>query len=430
MLLYAGGAFGQDTATDSDVAAPDYSPISSREIDVLQSRPASPPALSDVSNGTPGVPGGTLSQTPRRFQYNLSVSERTVYDDNINISHFDRRSDLYFAIEPTLSLGFGKGDSLNSAIFTYRPGFSFFVDNSQDDAVQHVLRLQASRNFGHLAIQLSQDVRLLNGADLTTLADQTGHNANIDVGGRNRHNVYSTNLNASYQLTGKLFLTSDGILNIDDYPGPQIGSQTASADLFLNYQYREKIVFGMGGTLGYNLVDAVSPNQIYEQANARLSYNATAKTSFSATVGLEFRQFENSSRGVYVTPVYTLNGTYSPSDGTTITLSGTRRNANSGSLLGQDYTETGVNLGIQQRFLRRTSLGFAAGYQRAEYFSTIAGLSATRNDDYWFLEPSVEVTVTRYWSIGAYYLHRQDASSFDVFGFYDNQAGLRMVLAF
>jgi hypothetical protein len=360
----------------------------------------------------------------------LSVSERTVYDDNINISHFNRQSDVYFAIEPTLSLGFGTSDSLNSAVFTYRPGFSFYIDHSQDDAVQHLLRLQASRNFGHLAIHLAQDVRLLDGADLTTLSDQTGHNANIDVGGRNPHNVYSTTLNASYQLTGKLFLTSDGVLNIDDYPGPQIGSQTASGNLFLNYQYREKVVFGAGGTLGYNLVDAVSPNQVYEQANARLSYNATAKTSFSATVGLEFRQFENSSRGVYVTPVYALNGTYAPSDGTTISLSGTRRNANSGSLAGQDYTETGVNLGIQQRFLRRTSVGFAAGYQNAQYFSTIAGLSATRNDDYWFLEPSIEVTVTRYWSIGAYYLHREDASSFDVFGFYDNQAGLRMVVAF
>ena len=415
----------------SDASEPDYTPLTERETNILQSRSATPPALSDVSGGTPAAPGGTLSQTPRRFQYGLSISERTVFDDNINISRFNRESDLYFAIEPTLSLGFGAADGASSLVFTYRPGFSFFINHSENDAIQHILRLQAARNFGHLSIQLSQDVRILDGADLTTLADQTGHHANIDVGGRSRHNGYTTNLNASYQLTGKLFLTSDDALTVDDYPDPtQIGSQNASGNLFLNYQYREKIAVGVGGTLGYNLVDTGSSNQLYEQANARLSYNATAKTSFSGTVGLEFRQFENNSRGVYVTPVYSLNGTYSPSDGTTITLSGTRRNQNSGSLAGQDYTETGVNLGIQQRFLTRTSLGFAVGYMNSNYFSTIDGISASRNDNYLFLQPSVEVTVTRYWSVGAYYLHRQDSSSFDVFTFNDNQVGLRMVVAF
>lgn len=430
VLLFAGRLCAQE-AVQPDISGPDYSPLGPREINILQSgSPAAPMQPADVSSGTTAAPGGTLTQTPRRFQYNLSVSERTVYDDNINISHSDRQSDVYFAIEPTLSLGFGTMDSINSAILTYRPGFSFFINNPDNDAVQHIVRLQVGRNFGHMSFQLSQDVQILDGTDLTTLSDQTGHNANIDAGGRTRHNVFTTNLTASYQLTGKLFLSSAGALSIDDYSGPQIGSQNASGNLFLNYQYREKVVVGLGGTFGYNLVDTGSPNQVYEQANARIGYNPTAKTTFSATVGLEFRQFENNSRGVYVTPVYTVNGTYEPFDGTTITLSGTRRNANAGSLAGQDYTETGINLGLQQRFMRRTSLGFAVGYQNNEYFSTISGLSATRTDNYYFFEPTVDVIITRYWRAGAYYLHRQDSSSLTSFDFYDNQAGFRMVLTF
>ena len=48
-----------------------------------------------------------MTQTPRRFQYNFSVTGRGVYDDNINISSFNRMSDYYFAIEPTIFLGFG-----------------------------------------------------------------------------------------------------------------------------------------------------------------------------------------------------------------------------------------------------------------------------------------------------------------------------------
>ena len=436
VLLCAGRLRAQEAVQPPEPAAADYSPLTPREIDILQSGAPPTPVqqATDTSAGSAAT-GGSLTQTPRRFQYNLSLSERTVYDDNVNISHFDRRSDIYFAVEPTLFFGFGTADSANSASFAYRPGFSFYIDNSDDDSVQHVFRLQAARNFGHLSVQLAQDVQILDGADLTTLSDQTGHNANIDIGGRTRHDVYTTNLNASYELTGKLFLTSGGVLAIDDYPGPQIGSQNLSGNLFLNYQYREKLVVGVGGTVGYNLVDTGSPNQLYEQANVRLNYNPTAKTGISATVGLEFRQFESSatglnSRGLYVTPVYALTGTYAPSDGTTITLSGSRRTANAGSLSGQDYAETNINAALHQRFVRRSSLGIALGYENSNYFSVFQALSATRNDNYVYVEPSVDVVITRYWNAGAYYLHRQDSSSFDLFSFYDNQVGFRMAVSF
>ena len=87
-------------------------------------------------------------------------------------------------------------------------------------------------------------------------------------------------------------------------------------------------------------------------------------------------------------------------------------------------------LRIQQRLLQRIYLGLAAGYENADYFATATGVSATRNDDYYFVEPSVDVLITRYLSAGIYYLHRQDFSSFDFFSFYDNQVGVRATLRF
>ncbi len=422
ILLFASKICAQD-AVQSEVSTPDYSPISPREIEILQS--GSPPSASPAATGS-----GTLTQTPRRFQYQFSVSERTVYDDNINISSFNRRSDLYFAIEPALSLGFGTPDGINSASLTYHPSFSLFLDNSQDDSVQHIIRLQGTHSFGRLLLFLSQDLQILDGSDLSTLSDQTGHNANIDVGGRTRHNIYRTTLNGSYQLTGKLFLSDAANLAVDDYPGPQIGSKNASGNLFLNYQYREKLVVGVGGTGGYNTVDSASPDQVYEQANVRVGYNVTAKTSLSATVGLEFRQFENNSRGIYISPVYTLSASYEPFGGTSINVAGSRHISNSASLAGQDYAETQINCSVHQRFLRRTSLGISAGYENADYFSTINGLSATRSDNYYFIEPSLDVNITRFWTAGAYYLRRQNTSSLNFFGFYDNQIGFRTVLTF
>lgn len=414
-----------------DNPGPDYSQLGPREQQILQSGPtttAEQPA--DVPSTTTAASGGTLTQTPRRFQYQLSLSERTVYDDNINISHFDRKSDLYFAIEPALSIGFGTSGGTNSATFTYHPSFSFFIDHSEDNAVQHILRLQAARNFGHLSLQLSQDLQILDGPDLSTLSDLTGHNANIDVGGRTRHDIYTTNLNASYDLSGKTFLTAAGNLLIDEYPGALISSKNISGNIYFNYQYRPKLVIGVGGAAGYNTVETGSPDQIYEQANVRAVYNATAKTNFSATAGFEFRQFENNARGLYVTPVYTLAANYEPADGTSISLVGSRRVANSGSLSGEDYTTSTINFGVRQRLLRRTGLGISVGYVNSDYFSTTHGISISRTDDYYFIEPTVDMTITRYLSAGAYYLHRQNSSSFDLFSFYDNQVGFRMLVNF
>jgi hypothetical protein len=40
------------------------------------------------------------------------------------------------------------------------------------------------------------------------------------------------------------------------------------------------------------------------------------------------------------------------------------------------------------------------------------------------------VSVTRFWSLGAYYLHRVNSSTLDAFDFHDNQVGIRGTLQF
>jgi len=425
LLFFSRAAFAQDA-----VPAPDQRLLSPGEVQALQS--GSPPG---TAGGGPqiSVNGRPVAETPRRFQYSFSVTMRGVYDDNINISSFNRVSDFYFTIEPLITLGLGGGDSdtVNSLSLIYKPSVFLFADNSQNDTVQHLIRLQGAHNFGRLSLSLSQDVQILDGADLNSISDPTGHTANIDVGARTRHQIYTTGLSDSYTLTGKLFLSSAASFSVDDYSGPQIGSKNFSGNLFINYNYSEKLVLGIGGTGGYNTVDNnSSPDQTYEQANVRLNYAATAKVGVSASVGAEFRQFSSNSRGTYFSPVYTLSASYQPFDGTSISLSGSRHTANSASLAGQDFASTDINFAVNQRFMQRMSLGLAVGYENSDYFSTISGVSATRSDDYYYIEPSIDLTITRWWKIGAYYLHRQNSSSFDFFSFYDNQVGARSTLTF
>ena len=423
-LFFSRAAFAQDA-----VPAPDHRLLSPGEVQAFQS--ASSPGTADGGGPQVSVNGRPVAETPRRLQYGFTVTARGVYDDNINISSFNRVSDYYFTIEPSFFLGFGAEGSVNSLRLIYRPSLFLFVDNSQNDTVQHLVRLQGGHDFGRLSLSFSQDVQILDGADLNSISDPTGHNANIDLGRRARHNIFTTGVGDSYDLTGKLFLSNSLGLAIDDYPsGVGIGSKNFYGNLFINYNYSPKLVIGIGGTGGYNTVDQSSPDQTYEQANVRLSYAATAKVSLNASGGIEFRQFENDSRGTHVSPVYDLSANYQPFDGTSVSLSGSRRTDNSASLGGQDYTSTTINFAVKQRFMQRFSLGLSVGYVNSSYFSTVEGLNATREDNYYYIEPGVDCTITRFWTAGAYYLHRENSSSFDFFSFYDNQFGVRTSLTF
>jgi hypothetical protein len=412
------------SSTDETVAQTDAAP----------SQPMSPLGGVDSRNLTLG--GETVSSSeiasgqPRRFHYSLRLNIRGVYDDNIFLSHTDRVSDYYFAIEPMLTVGFGdiEGRGENYVRLDYMPSVILFVDHSDQDAVEHLILLEGQYRFSRLTLNLSQEVAILDGANLNSTLDTTGLLANLDVSGRTRLNLFITRLRANYDLTGKLFLTGEFDASIYDYRD-FISSQIVSWGLYVNYNVTPKLTVGVGGTFGLDFVEDPNVDQTFEQANFRINYQATGKLGLSASAGVEVRQFDN-HRSDHVSPVFELGALYRPFDGTTITLTAGRRILNSGFFADQDFATTYVVGRVQQRLLRRVYLGLAVGYENSDYFATTSGVSATREDDYYFVEPSVDVLITRFLSVGAYYLHREDCSNLNFFSFYDNQVGVRATFRF
>ena len=373
------------------------------------------------------------SGIPRRFHYTFRFTVRSVYDDNINLTHDNRISDIYTIIEPAISLGFGDtiGRQENYIRLDYLASAFLFADHSENNALQHVLRLEGQYRISRLTLTLSQIVQIMDGTDVQTI-DSTGgfdQQVNLDVAGRTRFNIYTTHLNAAYYLTGKTFLSSGADYTRSDYRG-LISSEVISGNLFLNYNYSPKLVVGVGGTAGYNQVDAPNPDQSFTQVNGRVSYQITGKMDFLASGGVEFRDFKGGGRDQYVSPVFEIGLNYAPFDGTKLSLTANRRTLNSAVLAGQNYAVTNFTMGVQQRVFGRLYLGLTGGYENADYFSTLAGIASTRDDDYYFIQPSIAVRVTRFWTVGAYYMHRENTSSFDAFSFHDNQVGLRTSLTF
>jgi len=394
--------------------------------------PPLPVATADSASGP--APTATIDAgIPRRFHYGLSLTVRSVYDDNINLSDTNRISDFYTTIEPAIMLGLGDTETRteNYIRFDYLPSIFLFADHSENNSVQHVARLEGQYRVNRLTLSLSQMVQIMDGVDLQTQnsAGSLDQQVNLDVAGRTRFNVYSTHLNAAYYLTGKTFLSSGADYAATHY-SDLISSDVFSANLFINYNYSPKLVVGVGGTIGSNEVDSPTPDQNFEQANIRLSYQLTGKMDLVASGGVEFRHFDGDLRDEYISPVFEIGLRYEPFDGTKVSLTANRRTLNSAVLATQDYAITNITVGIQQRLLQRFFLGLNAGYENSDYFSTIANTGSTRQDDYFFVQPSIAVRVTRFWTVGAYYLHRVNSSSLDGFSFHDNQVGLRASLKF
>src|SRR5213596_1522164 len=282
--------------------------------------PAPVPAGPYGQVGKNVFPGGeTISSSePRRFHYELRLTVRGVWDDNIFISHTDRVSDYYFAIEPQITIGVGDIEGRNRSYLRldYMPSAILFVDHSDEDAFNQLIHLEGGYDFGRLRLSLFQDVALLQSANLNSIIDTTGLWANLDASAPTRLNIFNTRLRADYDLTGKLFLQGEFDSYIYFYPN-NISDYTVSGGLYLYYNWLPKLSVGIGGTFGYNWVDEPTPNQSFEQVNARLNYQATAKLGLYASAGAEFRQFDG-NRSTYTAPVFEVGLTHHPFEGTTI----------------------------------------------------------------------------------------------------------------
>lgn len=421
-----------------------------RSQDSIQ-RPVDAPGLNESVSGISNAPvnpqgdrlptpvataGEEVSAVPKRFQYAFRLGMRGVYDDNIFLRPTNRVGDFYFSVEPGLTIGYGDivGSDQNSIRLDYAPSAFLYAHHSDANALQHIIHLDGQYHFPRLNVSLAQEIQILDGANFNTgsLNPNSVPSVNLDAGANTSVNTFNTRATFSLDLTGKTFLSGGLTHTANEYENSLIDSQSIQANFYLNYNYSPKLVVGVGGTGGYNWVDSSTPDQVFEQINGRLTYQATGKISLEASGGVEFRQFGENARGsTYISPVYEISASYQPFDGTSLSLSGSRRTQNSAVLSGQDYASTSLSLSARQRFFQRMYLSFAVGYQNLSYFSTVDnGNSASRDDDYFYLQTALDLTLTRYWTFGAYYLHRENKTSAISFGFDDNQFGLRTSLTF
>lgn len=390
---------------------------------------AAPLPADDIPTGN-GLITGQFGANPAPFEYALHLSIRGAYDDNIGLTHMNRLDDWFVLIQPSLMLGIGDLAKQETFLMVnYLPNIYRYDDHAEFDSDQHFIRVVGGYKTSDLTLRVSQDVAILNNV---LLAATSGERLSLVPSGRTDLDIYNTGLSANYNMTPRDFIFAELRMAMTEYARPLVSSELYVADIYLNHGFGQSLVLGFGVEGGYNAVDFPTPDQTMVRANAHLNYTPGKEFTFDLIAGEELRDFKHIARGTYSTPVFALSATYLPCDSTRIVLSATRQIYNSAALTAQDYVDTNVSGMIRERVCKQLYLTLLGGYEHVEYFNAIdlPMPLPTLRADYFYVQPSADILLTRYWSFGGYYLRRQNSGSISIVDFYSNEFGFRTTIKF
>lgn len=360
------------------------------------------------------VPASSEGEPTRPWKLTLHARVSGIYDDNIYISARHRQADFVSVLSPGLKFAWGDwlAQKGNFVVFDYTLSGLIFADHPSQDTIEQEADADAQWALAHLTFTFHFGFQDLSSPD-------------IDVGNRTRRRLYQTALLNKYDLSEQTSLEANLYNNFSDYE-TRLSSDESTARFWFDYHPTPKLTFGPGLAVGYLTVED-SPSQTYERILGRVTYAPTDKLSFEADGGLEIRQTEDGDR---VNPVLNLTGSYLPFEATEFRLSAYRKVETSASLAGENYTSTGVSVEASRTIRASCDLVMSGGYNHSDYQPTIRGRTPSRDDDYFFVRPSVRFAVTSRVNIEIFYLHQENDSTRATSAFRDNQAGARVHLEY
>jgi hypothetical protein len=406
--------------------------------------PAVVPLPADLTPTGNGLITSAFGPNTAPFQYAIHLTIRGAYDDNIGLTHAHELEDWFVEIQPCLMIGVGdlvRQDTFLAAV--YIPSFYRYDEHTEFNSDQHIVHVLGGLTTGKLTLRASGDIAI---RENIVLAATTGERSIGTLTGRTDLNTYNTRLSANYNMTPNDFLFSELKMNATEYAAPLISSELYGADLYYNHGFTSQFVLGGGVEVGYNPVDFPTPDQKMVQANLHLNYTPSSNFSFDAIVGEEFRTFENISasaiqnffgqigetRGTYSTPVFLISAGWAPDENVKIGITASRQIFNSAAATAQDFVDTSLNGLMRFHICKPLYFTLLGGWERVEYFNAIDLPTPllTLTDDYFYVQPSVDVVLTRYWVVGGYYLRRQNSGSVSTVDFSSNEFGVRATIKF
>ena len=362
------------------------------------------------------------------------------YDDNILISHTNTLSDVIWTVSPGLTLaGGGVGAYLPGSVTVeqlrnllyyslvedvtkpgrffvvdYTPSFIFYTDHSSYDNVGQSVKLSGGYSFSRLAL----------GLDFDYTREQV---KNAGVGTLTEESLYDARFRSRYDLTDRTFLEVNGRYYRLDYVDPLYqGYQEVSEENWLNRTFADRLSLGVGLAVGRDFPQ-YSSDQTFERILARAVYRLSGKLYFSASLGVEFRQYDSGESGT-LHPVLGVSGTYQLREGTTLNVEGHGLQEPS-PYGGYNDTRWGGSLGVRQRLFSRLHAEASAAYDYIQYnfYGTQGQPSSVRTDNYFYGRLTLDYEFNRHVVGSLFYTYYRDNSSYGAYSYDDTVLGLRVI---
>lgn len=305
----------------------------------------------------------------------------------------------------------------------YTPTLRFYSNRAFRDSVDHSASLIGNVRYEDWMFGLSQTFLM---TDSTTAETAT----------QTKQEAYNTLLTASHQLNDKFSTDLSVGLQLNDVSGQQSSTTFSTLD-WLNYQAAKRLFFGIGGGVGYTMVDGGvnQPDQVYEQLRGRIQWRASEKISFSANVGAEYRQLLASGYQNPLNPVFGASVEYAPFKQTQISLSASRAVSSSDYyIIGQTAESTTVNLNLNQRLLEKFYLNAGLGYTRTDFKISLnlppLLLSHERTDDIYFFNARLSRSFLKRGNVAVTYQYSDNQSTEKGFTYQSQQVGFEIGFAY
>lgn len=373
-----------------------------------------------VETGTELAAEGIDEENLRRqrdtFDVTYRFSTSVTYDDNIFISEFVKTDDVIFTIGAGVNVDLG--DQSENAFLSLDFGVDgvLYVENPAQDGVNLGASLLGGYAWPKTTLTIATDFQYLTGADrqIGDFADRF---------------VIPFSLTLTHDYSDKTSFGGTIDTSFDIYDQFQ-DSSDVSAGLFVDYQITGKTRLGLGAEFGFT--DQQDGNSsTYQDLLLRVGYEATGKLDFFTTFGPQFRQFNGSfAANDEVNFVMTLGSTWRPRQNTTVSLQAYRSFIASASTIDQAYYATGVDVSVQQILFSKVAATLTGGFENDDYQGTTIFTGTNRDENYWFIRPSLSYAFTRFASVGIFYEYRENDSNIIGSSFTNNRVGLEGTLSF
>lgn len=203
---------------------------------------------------------------------------------------------------------------------------------------------------------------------------------------------------------------------------------------WLNYVVTPTTTAGLGVGGGYTMLSAgdqsfatSGTDSVNEQLQGRIVWRPADKLSVSLSGGAQFQQFltDDGTESV-VNPIGSISAGYSPVDGTSFSLSGSRTVGT--SITSDEYTETvSLSFGFQQRLLKRLFLRITPSYDFTEYRSNTDPTGpSNRSDEILSVHVSLSTVLFKKVNVSTFYTFTDNQSDDEFYAYESGQFGFQV----